>query len=349
MSSEPSVSDRPRKVDGRITVGEAHGFRPNTSIDRMVINFTFNDGGLGDYVNYAAATVWMAKNCPWIKGRVFTPRYLTPLMNDIHQPLGWEAFAGEDAEEHLEDGTSIMGPSVKINGKNANPQLYTVLGAHPIEVGFAYFAGMKAPVNAELPVLDYPSSRLPPKVKRLLGKYCVITTGSTTSARRVSGRHLNPIIEYVRDRDITPIFVGKEDFVGTGRLDVNFPTDINFAAGLDLRNNTSVKDAACIMQHAEFVLGLDNGLLHLASLMKDSRIIFGYNITSVEHREPKRSHGKTINIHLTDEELVCSGCQSKWRQMLTHRFDKCMYGDVKCVDMLFSGGRFEAAIDEMLK
>lgn len=343
------TSHGPRKAMGQIAVGEDHGFRPNTNVYKTVINYALNDGGLGDYCNYTAATTWMAKNAPWVHGRVFAPKYITPLMDDIHRQYGWQCFPGElEYQHYLEEGTSIIGPGVKQNGY-CSAQLYTVLGAHPVDVGFAYYAGRTTPEGAELPVLDYPSSKLHPKIKKHLGRYCVITTGSTTAARRVVGKHLNPLIEHAKLKGLEVIFIGKEDFVGTGRLDVNFPNDINFGAGIDMRGHTSVKDAACVIQHAEFVLGLDNGLLHLAALMKESRIIFGYNITSVEHRAPRRSHGKTINIHLTDQDLACSGCQSKWRQMLTHSFDKCLYGDVKCVDLLFSGGRFERAIDEMLK
>lgn len=329
--------------------GEEFGFRPDTSIDRVILNFAFNDGGMGDFVNYAAATLWIAKHCPWIEGRVYTPKYLTPLMQDIHADYPqFKCLESETFNDSVTHMTSLRGPGMSQNGVVVGQQLLTVMHAHPMDVGFAYYPGMATPPGEELPILDYESFKLKPQVKEHLGNYCVITTGSTTTSRRVEGRHLNPIIEYIHARGLTPVFIGKEDFVGTGNLDVNFPTDIDYSKGIDLRNKTSVKAAACIMQHARFVLGLDNGLLHLAALMKDSKIIFGYNITSVEHRAPRRSHGRTINISLTDEELKCSGCQSKWQLMFTHHFNKCYYGDTKCIDMLFSGGRFERAIDEML-
>jgi hypothetical protein len=84
--------------------------------------------------------------------------------------------------------------------------------------------------------------------------------------------------------------------------------------------------------------------------MKDSRLIFGYNITSVEHRKPRRNWGKTINMAVPKEVLPCSGCQSQWRQLHTHTFDKCFYSDVRCVDYLFTddGMYWKQAIDEIL-
>jgi ADP-heptose:LPS heptosyltransferase len=244
-----------------------------------------------------------------------------------------------------------MGPSLAVRDINVSKQLYTCLGAHPFDVGFAYYAGITTPPGEKLPVLDLPHQSLPARVKKYRGQYAVITTGSTTEARRVMGQHINPVIEYVKSLGLMPVFVGREDFVGIGNLDANFPTDIAFDQGLDMRNKTTLIESACVLQHARFVLGLDNGLLHLASLMQGARIIFGYNITSIEHREPRRDHGRTINIHLTDQDLICQECQSKWVRVLDHSFNKCYYKDVKCIDLLFANGgeRFKRAIDDILK
>lgn len=273
-------------------------------------------------------------------------------MRDLHQEFAhWKVWPAEKVEEHLVDGASLVGPSIHMAGKNINPQLYTVIGAHPIDVGFAYFTGGTTPPGIEMPRLDYErkKSTLPNSLKYGETPYAVFTTGATTPSRTVLGRHLNPIIAYTKSLGITPVFLGKVNFVGDGKNTVSWPKDIDYSQGLDLRNQTSVKDAACIMQHAAFTAGLDCGLLHLASLMSESRVIFGYNITSVEHRVPRRTHGRTINMSVSAEELPCTGCQSRWRQCHTHRFDQCFYQDVKCVDLLFETKKWTDAIDEVLK
>ena len=347
------MQHRKRPTTGAHLVGEHLGFRPNTPLLRYPIGFIFNDGGMGDYLNYASATRWVAENCPWIDGTILLPSYLVPLMRDLHAEFpNMKVGEAEKVEDYIVEGQSLIGPSIHAGGKNQNPQLLTVIGAHPLDVGYAYFAGMTPPPKgAALPVLDYPRHKLLPKIKQIKGPYAVFTTGSTTPSRTVKAHHINPVIEYTKSLGITPVFIGKENFVGDGKNTVGYDKDISFDLGLDLRNQTSVKDAACIMQHAAFTLGLDNGNLHLAALMKDSKLIFAYNITSVEHRKPKRLHGRTINIAVPKEALPCTGCQSKWRQLHTHTFDKCLYGDVKCVDYLFSdqGRIFKQAIDEIIK
>jgi hypothetical protein len=347
------MQHRKRETTGASLVGEELGFRPNTPLLRYPINFVMNDGGMGDYLNYTSATRWVAQNCPWIDGTLLLPGYLVPLMRDLHSEFShWRVGPGEEVEKWLIEGASIIGPSIHVNDRNQNPQLLTVIGAHPLDVGYAYFAGMTPPpAGAALPILDYDKQKLLPQVKRIKGPYAVFTTGGTTESRTVKAHHINPVIEYTKSLGITPVFIGKENFVGDGKNTVKFDSGIKYDLGLDMRNQTSVKDAACIMQHAAFTLGLDNGNLHLAAVMKDSKLIFGYNITSVEHRRPRRRHGKTINIAVPVEALPCTGCQSKWRQLHTHTFDKCLYGDVKCVDYLFSdsGKYWKQAIDEIIK
>jgi hypothetical protein len=325
--------------------------RPDTKLEDWKLHFIFNDGGMGDLVNYAGATVWLAKNCPWVHGRIFVPRYLANLMADVHEGFkNWIVWPSEDVKEHLEKGAAMLGPSIRINGVITSRQLLTVMGAHPIDVGFSFFAGScPAPKDCVLPVLDYAWGKVRPDV-RALKNYAVITTGATTPARTLTGKHLNPIIEFVKSKNLVPVFLGKSDLLNDGKKSTNFADDIRYDLGVDLRDKTSVKEAAAIMQHAAFTLGLDNGLLHLAALMKDSRIIFGYNITSVEHREPRRAHGKTINMYVTKDELPCSGCQSQLKHVKTHTFDKCLYGDLKCLDLLFKneGEAWKKAITEMI-
>lgn len=340
------------KLLGEKLYGPEFGYRENTPVPSWPINMIFNMGGMGDFLNYSAATTWIAKNCPWIHGRIFCPNYLVPIMTDIHaQFKDWKVFPSEKVEEFMEHGTSYLGPNIYINGQTSTKQFMTCAGAHQIDVAFSMYAGTTAPPDACLPMIDYPESRLHPKIKRLKGKYIVLPTGGSAESRTVPGRLLNPLIHYIKELGFTPVFLGKKDLLGDGLEITKFPSDIDYAAGIDLRNQTSVKDAACIMQHAAMTVGLDCGLLHLAAMMKDSKVIFGYNVTSIEHRLPRRKWGKLINITLTESELRCIGCQSKFKLYPLHNFSKCLYGDNKCVELLFENGaeRFKRAIDRMLK
>lgn len=327
-------------------------FRPNTKISEIHLNFVFNQGGMGDLLNYTGATTWLARNCPWIKGTVYAPLYTTTILSDIHAPFKkWDVLPSEKAIIKTDRVAHIIGPSLKANGVEISKQLLSITGSHQFDVGFAYYVDMTPPPkDAVLPILNYSAKKLPQQIKDLNGKYAVVLTAGDWETRRVTGRHINPIIEHLLKRGITPVFLGKTNFVGTNSRTVSYADDIEFNKGLDLRNQTSLKDAACIMQHAAMTIGVDCGLLHLAAIMQDSKLIFGYTITSIQHRKPRRNHGACVDLAVSDEELVCSGCQSKYKKLVGHSFDKCLYGDVKCIDLLFKedSRRWVEAIDSLL-
>jgi hypothetical protein len=345
------ASPIPTLVDPGI-YGPEHGFRPDTKVQRFIVNFAFNAGGMGDYINYSGATTWLARNAPYIQGRLMVANYLVPLMQEIHKPYPeWQVFPGENAGQYMEPNCPLVGPEIQLEGRNVNPQLLNAVGAHIFDLGFAYYGSRcPAPPDAMLPMLDFPDSRLLPKVKRLQKKYVVVCTSSMVPSRWVSGKHLNPLIEHIKYLGLTPVFLGKKDVCSNGSLLSYNAEDISFHLGLDMREQTSVVDAAIIMQHAVATIGLDCGLLHLAAIMKDSNVIFAYNILRPEKRRPRRNWGKTIDVFLTDEELACSACQDKWPQFLTHTFHKCKYQDNLCIDLLFGNGaeKFRHALKEIM-
>jgi hypothetical protein len=360
------------KVRKLITVGHELGFHEDTKIHSWVVNFIFSDEGMGGFVNWTGAIVWIARNCPWVVGRVFALKPLMPLIQDVLKEFPeWEVFEVKHGDAYLEAGTMMCGSNYTMGGHKAPRQLLQPLGSHPFDVAFGYFLGTcPAPQDAYLPILDYPSSRLQPKLRRLEGRYVVFPAGGTTFLRTLTGAHLNPLIAHVKAKGLTPVFLGAKDGLANNG-NATLPDDIDFEGGIDLRSQTSLKEAALIMQHATCTVGIDGGLLHLAALMKDSRVVFGYNITSVGHRVPRRTHGKTINVYLKNrldnpsesEELRCSPCQSKWKHTANHNYSHCYYAkgqlgwDEKyperengCMKLLFenNGERWKRAIDEVL-
>lgn len=359
------------KLRGQILCGPEFGYLPDTKVNQFVVNFIFSDEGMGGFVNWTGATTYLAKNCPWVIGRIFCLKPMIPLLEDIHREWpAWEIYDVKKAHEVLEEGTQMYGSNYTIGPNHGHRQYLQPLGSHPFDVGFGWFLGTcPAPEGAELPILDYPASQLNPKIKKLRGKYVVIQAGGTTSIRTLTGEHLNPIIAYIKQKGLTAILLGNKDGLQNNG-NAALPDDIDSMGGFDLRGQTSIKEAALLMQHSAFTLGLDGGLLHLAALMKDSRIVFGYNITSVLHRYPKRSHGKTVNVYLKntmdgdkEDELMCSPCQSKWKHTANHAYSECYYdkGQIgwdeakperakACMRMLFENDceRWKKAIDEVL-
>lgn len=345
--------------------GAEHGFQPDSSVPRWIHNYIFNDEGMGGFINYTGVTTWLAKNCPWIDGRVWSEQYLVPLLKDVFAPYpNWKVQPSNQFSQLMDHGTATIGPMLAVNGVQQTRQFFTCIGSHPFDVGFGmYAATCPPPADAMLPVLNYPPERMPHKLRRIRGQYVVFTCGGTTPIRTMTGAHINPLITYVKSLGLTPVFLGKRDLLNTGKVNTTFADDTNYSEGIDLREQTGVKDAAAIMQHAACTVGLDGGLLHLAALMQDSRIVFGYNITSVAHRVPRRNHGKTFNLTLTEQELPCIGCQSKWKQVPNTMFDDCFYAEGRlgydaskperaraCLRIMFESEseRFKRAIDEVL-
>lgn len=335
-----------RQRDDFFSAGPEHGWRPGTQIRKTDYKFLFNAGGMGDYICYMPSLLWVAKHCPWIHGTLYVSTFFIEFAEKILSPYpNWAVADG--AKINIDHMTAFVGPELVVQGQNISRQLLNATGANLVDLGFAYYTNQQcAPPGTLYPKLpDTRPEKVYFEVRPFLGKYVVFTPGAVTESRRTTGKHVNPLIEFVISKGLTPVFLGKAGFADTVRT--NFAEDIRYDLGIDLREKTTLLQAAAIMEHAVCVLGLDNGLLHLASCT-NANVIFGYNITKVQDREPKRLWGRLLNVSVPSAELPCIACQSNGKLMVNHSYHKCYYGDTKCVDMLFSGGRFERAIEEIL-
>lgn len=211
------------------------------------------------------------------------------------------------------------------------------------------------------------------KIKRdlvpevLRGKRYVAFAGAGASpSREVQGAYWNPIIDHVVKSDMLPVFLGKRQM--SEQLKINFPEGCDYHKGLDLRDETSLLEAAEIMRFAECVVGLDGGLIHLAACTT-AKIVCAYNMVHPNERRPYRRSGLDrywTELTLTEKELDCIHCQTNIKRLSganMHNFRHCLYAkpnpedhsesvpDTKCIDILFSrnGERWTHAIDEMIK
>jgi hypothetical protein len=297
---------------------------------------------MGDYVNYTTALLWVAQNLPWVHGQIYVSSFFMDFLEVIFRDYPkWSVHDGSAIR--IEPHDCFIGPEIQMEGQNITRQLANATGAHLMDLGFQYYTNQQAaPPGVMLPRL--PATR-PQKVhwevRPHLGKYVVFTPGSVVPARATTAKHLNPLIEFCVSQGLTPVFLGKNNFAQG--MKVNFDEGIRFDLGIDLRDKTTILQAASVMEHAVCVLGLDNGLLHLAAAT-DANVIFGYNITTIAQRVPRRNWGETLNLALTPQELACTACQANGKLMINHTYHKCYYGDTKCIDLLFSGGRFEKAV-----
>lgn len=168
-------------------------------------------------------------------------------------------------------------------------------------------------------------------------KYIVVTTGYTSDTRQWLPESVNGVTDYIIEKGYTPVYLGKsytQAYKDTG-IKGTFVAD--YSKGINLIDKTNLFEAHAIMADATAVLGLDNGLIHLAG-MSSVPIIAGFTTVDPLHRLPYRDGvlGKDCYVVTpTKEELACIHCQSNMSfAPESHTFTKCFYKDYKCLELM---------------
>lgn len=347
MLEDTGQSDRPLTM----IVGPPY-LPEDTEIPISYMDFIIGGAGIGDLICHFPAFIWMAKNCPWIRGNIVCPRELRPFARNVmHIYRSTWNIHGSDKIKHR-PGSIVCAPGYKINGEIKNP-FCNGTGGHLVHASFINFANIFPPPPGadEYPVVNLRKVK-PSLVASALKsnhKYIVFTTGAVSKAREVKGYLWSPIVHHIKRMGYLPVFLGKTKISDT-TITV-FPDGCPYEEGLDLRDQTTILEAMYIMKHASAVLGLDNGLIQMASCT-DASIIAAYNIVKPEQRVPNRKKGKFIALSLTKEELACSSCQAILTRLHpSHSFTRCLMGDTKCIDLLFqnNGVRWKSALDQILR
>ena len=122
------------------------------------------------------------------------------------------------------------------------------------------------------------------------------------------------IANHLIKKGITPIFLGKntsiiDTFNKSKYSSISPPAN---DGTIDLIDKTSLPEATKIMAGAEYVIGVDTGLIHLAACT-DVKIICGYTTVNQELRMPYRHNelGWGI-IPIVPSEKQCRFCASSW-------------------------------------
>lgn len=337
--------------DAQAVIPSADYFRPGTELPVLKLNVVFQGAGIGDYICYMPAIIWLAKNCPWLKTKLFVAREFMDFAKNVmwDYQSTWQVCPLDLINQMVEVDSAMRAPGITMNGVKYN-QLANGTGGHLVDVGFLYFCNLfPTPVGADFyPVINFAGmdhhlpEGLHPK------SYVVFTTGAVSSNRTVPGEYWNPIIDHVKKKGYDPVFIGKRQI--NKDLKVTFPDGCNYEAGIDLRDKTSLLDAAWLMKNSAATLGLDNGMIHLAGCT-NATIIAAYNMVDPRERVPKRRDGEIKVLSLSKDELSCAGCQTNMKSMFPHTFNRCLYGDNKCISMLFGDGgeKWIKAFDELMK
>jgi ADP-heptose:LPS heptosyltransferase len=294
------------------------------------IQIVLQNGGMGDMVYWIVALQYLFRTTPNIHGTVIVPQLFFDLaklwlkdfskfrVSLVAYPEGVPTLESNTREEFMLM-TSEPEPNQKtvVIQKSTHLAFPNLMGFHPMDVGFMNL------VNDEVPE----SERRMPKITgdeadiakfNLPEKYVVISASAEAKSRTMAPSTLYDLASYCINNGYTPVYLGKRMISGDSHEPVQ--------AGRDLREQTTLLEAACIMAKAKCVVGMDGGLMHLAAC-SGVPIVMGMTIVSEKKRTPY-STGPMRFVAV--KGLDCLYCQDRYKYFMGHDFNTCVFDHYKC-------------------
>lgn len=170
---------------------------------------------------------------------------------------------------------------------------------------------------------------------KLPKEYVVITTGYTAKIREFMPEKVNKITEYLNNKNMPVVFLGnRQTFTGENVSNIvgHFNESIDFSKGINLVDKTSLLEAGKIIAGAKAIVGIDNGLMHIAGCT-DTPIVGGFTSVSPHLRNPYRNNELGWNCYNVIPPESCKErfFQSNWDYIFNFDFRFCYYNDYECV------------------
>lgn len=321
-------------------------YREGTHLPKLKFNIAFNGGGLGDYIHWVGAVRYVIDTNPHIWGRIMAPKYFYDLaelwLGKYDSRFEVVEFDRLDKDPAVEDCISIV-PN--------HAQLVNACGFHITTLGFYYYT-QKAyvpPEYATLPIIN--GDEVDISRFSLPKDYAVIPTEATAEVRMFRADLINSITKHLLDRGVTPVFLGKKNLAPG--YEAKHDDGIKTRGVTDLRELTTLREAACIMAHSRFVLGMDGGLLHLASCSL-APVVFTFTTVHPNFRIPHRRTGTDTIVVTPPKDLECRFCNTgepnkpAMNYLAHHDFKNCLYRDNLCTKILDSR-TYIPIIDKLLE
>lgn len=316
-------------------------FRPNTETAVIEVVFTFimkgeKTAAMGDMICWLPAIEYVAENYNFVHGHLIVPSYFKQIAARVMEKFPhWKVHT--EIPDRLLDGNALKQPlEFPINAT----------ATHLIDLGFIYFCHINPPPEGakRYPLLNLAGIKLK---KDLIGlRYAVMTPVIEANTRRMQASVFNAICDHLNSVGVTPVFLGKTDMEArSSTVDPNY----DLTKGINLLDKTSLLEAAVILDQSNMVIGIDNGLLHLAG-MTPATILYGFTMAGPEQRRIFRRHGHTIELYADKAKLPCLFCQERVRFFFEHHFTNCVYKEnvPQCVQAL-NKESWIANIDAVLK
>ena len=211
----------------------------------------------------------------------------------------------------------------------------------PLRIHLSQYAGLQFSKKiydiSECSYLTYPINKQ--RNEEILDKFkidfskCVLINLTYRGATRIIPEEtLIAFCNYIKEKGFYPLFVGKTetpDYVNDAPYkNTKFDTSI----GLDLRDKTTLEEMIYVIHNSHSIIGVDNGLIHLAS-MTNTPIIASYTSCSPETRCPVRFGKLGGGIEIIEADAECRYCSDKWL-IDGHDFNNCYYATNACCNSL---------------
>ncbi len=304
------------------------------------INFLLVHGALGDAIASLPAICWARKmHSLDMDMVVWVARIQVPLLEHLIGGPGLRFEPLDDFQMVRQKGDERFAGSCVINSIHHNHVTRNRFDL--VDFAFATMIDRQPDSVAEK---CYP--HWAPLGPRLYDEpYVVLPVGSTNEASVFHPKVLTPVIEWLLAVGYQPVLTGAKNtyvhMLDKGKPELLVVRDRvdDVPAALieqctDLRDKTTLLEVRDWCGHANAVVGIDGGTLHLAGTT-DAPIVYGTTRVDARHRGIARHGEMNWNLqHVKPRDLECAGCQSNWSLMFGHNFRNCGYNDFKCVEQL---------------
>lgn len=304
---------------------------------RRLLQVVSNSGGLGDCLARMVAVREVLRLDPNVDIRLFTFDFMLPLIENM-----------SELKEYLKNGrlwicdvkdiaqwVNKQQPGVVFAERSFTPSRLSLVDDGLLTLADTINEINGKQVQKHYCTIDTSREPFPIGVEHATEKkLVVVTTGFTAPVRQWPVNEINNYISWLKLAGFMPVLLGNSE---AKYVDISLP-EVNAEGCIDLRNKTSLMEAARIMSGAVLVVGVDNGLLHLAASV-GAPIIAGYTTINPEYR----MLANTEAVITPYKSLDCRFCQSKYNFAFEHDFRVCIYGDRECTKHMSAARFIEAS------
>jgi ADP-heptose:LPS heptosyltransferase len=291
----------------------------------MRINVYFKGGGLGDHVARLPAVRYLLNHAEELEHvTLICPAYFTEFAEHLLKPWGERVTVLSEEEATVKADHSLHSPTT-------DESVHSTIRTHLTDHAFRTIVDVQDVDVKEKNYLQIRPDEIDVSQFNLPKRYVVLTTGFTAPVREWLPNQVNEVVDWLLCQGITPVFLGKEQVARD--LYGNFRKTIDYDKGINLINKTTLLEAACIMNWANVVVGVDNGLLHVAACTI-APIVAGYTSVHPDLRMPYRWGQLGADVYPIVPTTKCAFSQSSTVLVLNHDFRHCTCRNYACLKSL---------------